>query len=49
MGNKDTSSLAHTMYEYKWYIGCAPKDRRQVIYGKLRADIGKILRAVPVG
>ena len=44
MGNKDTSSLAHTTYECKYHIVFTPKYRRQVIYGKIRADIGKILR-----
>ena len=46
MGNKDTSSLAHTTYECKYHIVFTPKYRRQVIYGKIRADIGKILRQV---
>ena len=44
MGNKDTSSLAHTTYECKYHIVFTPKYRRQVIYGQIRADIGKILR-----
>ena len=44
MGNKDTSSLAHTTYECKYHFVFTPKYRRQVIYGKIRADIGKILR-----
>ena len=44
MGNKDTSSLAHTTYECKYHIVFTPKYRRQVIYGKIRSDIGKILR-----
>ena len=39
MGNKDTSSLAHTTYECKYHIVFTPKYRRQVIYGKIRADI----------
>ena len=44
MGNKDTSSLAHTTYECKYHIVFTPKYRRQVIYGKIRSDIGVILR-----
>ena len=44
MGNKDTSSLSHTTYECKYQIVFTPKYRRQVIYGKIRSDIGKILR-----
>jgi len=41
---KDTNSLAHTTYNCKYHIVFAPKYRRKVIYGKLRTDIGKILR-----
>ena len=40
----DTESLAHTKWNCKYHIVFAPKYRRQVIYGQLRADIGKILR-----
>ena len=40
----DKNSLAHTMWECKYHIVFAPKYRRQVIYGKLKKDIGKILR-----
>jgi putative transposase len=40
----DKNTLAHTMWECKYHVVFAPKFRRQVIYGKLRADIGKILR-----
>ena len=41
---KDTSSLAHTTWNCKNHIVFAPKYRRQVIYGKIKDDIGKILR-----
>ncbi len=41
---KDTSSLAHTTWNCKYHIVFAPKYRRQVIYGKIKDDIGKILR-----
>ncbi len=37
----DKNSLAHTMWECKYHIVFAPKYRRQVIYGKLKKDIGK--------
>ena len=37
-------SLAHTKWNCKYHIVFAPKYRRQVIYGKLRVEIGKILR-----
>ena len=40
----DKNSLAHTKWECKYHIVFAPKYRRQVIYKKLKADIGKILR-----
>ena len=40
----DKNSLAHTMWECKYHIVFEPKYRRQVIYGKLKKDIGKILR-----
>ena len=40
----DTESLAHTKWKCKYHIVFAPKYRRQVIYGKLKKDIGKILR-----
>ena len=41
---KDTNSLAHTKWNCKYYIVFAPKYRRQVIYGKIKNDIGKIIR-----
>ncbi len=40
----NNNSLAHTKWNCKYHIVFAPKYRRQVIYGQLRADIGKILR-----
>ena len=40
----DNSSLAHTKWNCKYHIVFAPKYRRQVIYGKLKGEIGKILR-----
>jgi len=40
----DKNSLAHTMWKWKYHIVFAPKYRRQVIYGRLKKDIGKILR-----
>jgi putative transposase len=41
---KDKNSLAHTVWECKYHIVFAPKYRRQAIFGKIREDIGKILR-----
>ena len=40
----DTSSLAHTKWECKYHIVFAPKFRQQIIYGKIRVDIGQMLR-----
>ncbi|MDT8719770.1 IS200/IS605 family transposase [Clostridium sp. 19966] len=41
---KDTNSLSHTTWNCKYHIVFAPKYRRQVIYGKIKNDIGKIIR-----
>ena len=40
----DIRSLSHSKWRCKYHIVFAPKYRRQIIYRKLRADIGKILR-----
>ena len=40
----DDNSLAHTRWDCKYHIVFAPKYRRQVIYGQIKADIGRILR-----
>jgi putative transposase len=37
-------SLAHSVWECKYHIVWVPKNRRQIIYGKLRKEIGAILR-----
>jgi len=42
--NNDTFSLAHTTWKCQYHIVFAPKYRRKIIYGKLKAEIGKILR-----
>ena len=45
MSNKyDYNSLSHTKWECKYHIVFAPKHRRRVIYGKIKRDIGIILR-----
>ena len=41
---EDRSSLSHTRWNCKYHIVFAPKFRRQAIYGKLKIDIGRILR-----
>ena len=40
----DIESLAHTKYNCKYHVVFAPKYRRQVIYGKIKRDIGVMLR-----
>lgn len=39
----DVNSLSHTKWNCKYHLVFAPKYRRKVIYGKLKADIAKIL------
>ena len=39
-----SSSIAHTTWNCKYHIVFAPKYRRQVIYGKIKGDIGQIIR-----
>ena len=48
MANKpnDDISLSHTRWNCKYHIVFIPKYRRKEIYGKLRSDIGKILRTL---
>lgn len=40
----DIKSLSHSKWNCNYHIVFAPKYRRQVIYGKLKVEIGKILR-----
>ena len=40
----DIQSLSHSKWRCKYHIVFAPKYRRQIIYGKIKADVGKILR-----
>ena len=40
----DTNSIAHTTWNCKYHIVFAPKYRRRVIYGKIKGDIGQIIR-----
>ena len=37
-------SLSHTVWECKYHIVWVPKNRRRIIFGKLRKEIGTILR-----
>ena len=38
------NSLSHTRWNCKYHIVFIPKYRRKIVYGKLRKDIGAILR-----
>ena len=40
----DTNSLTHSKWNCKYHIVFAPKYRRMVIYQKIKADVGVILR-----
>ena len=40
----DTDSLAHTQWNCKYHIVFAPKYRLQIMYGKIKSDIGMMLR-----
>jgi putative transposase len=40
----DFASLAHVRWDCKYHVVFIPKYRRKVLYGKLRAGIGRILR-----
>ena len=40
----DKNSLAHTTWKCKYHMVFAFKYRRQVIYGKVKSDIGQIIR-----
>ncbi len=40
----DELSLSHCKFECKYHVVFAPKFRRQIIYGKIKVEIGKILR-----
>ena len=40
----EVKHTAHSSYRCEYHIVFAPKYRRQIIYGKIKADVGKILR-----
>ena len=40
----DVKSLSHSKWRCKYHIVFAPKYRGQIIYGRIKADVGKILR-----
>jgi putative transposase len=44
--SNDIESLSHTKWRCQYHIVFAPKYRRQIIYGKYKKEIGKILREI---
>ncbi len=40
----DKNSLSHIQWNCKYHVVFAPKYRRQAMYGKIKSDVGKILR-----
>lgn len=44
MSISKNSKLAHTVWECKYHVVWIPKYRKKIIYGKLRLEIGRILR-----
>ena len=40
----DTSSLAHTQWECKYHIVCRLLLDKKIIYGKIKQDIGQMIR-----
>ena len=43
-GNNEIKSTAHSKYRCQYHLVFAPKYRRKEVYGKIRQDIGEILR-----
>jgi putative transposase len=41
---KDWQSQAHVKWECKYHVVFLPKYRRRVLYGRLRREVGRILR-----
>ena len=44
MNEVDVSSLEHTSWRCRYHVVFAPKYRRMEVYGKIKEDIGIILR-----
>lgn len=44
MGRNEVNHNAHSTWRCQYHIVFAPKFRRKIIYGELKADIGQILR-----
>ena len=39
---KDTESLSHSVWDYKYHIVWIPKCRRKVLYGRIRKELGRV-------
>jgi putative transposase len=46
--NNDIESLSHTKWRCQYHVVFAPKYRRQIVYGKYKNEIGKIIREICV-
>ena len=42
----DYESLTHTKWRCQYHVVITPKYRRQIIYGKYKTEIGKIIRTI---
>ena len=47
MSMNDVKSLSHSKWRCKYHIVFALKYRRQIIYGRIKADVGKIVTIPP--
>ena len=43
-GNNEIKTLSHSTYRCQYHIVFAPKYRRKAIYGKIKKDIGELIR-----
>lgn len=43
-GNNEIKTLSHSTYRCQYHIVFAPKYRRKEIYGKIKRDVGEIIR-----
>ncbi len=41
---EDIQSLCHTVWDCKYHVVWIPKYRKKVLYGKLRKEIGPIIK-----
>ena len=43
-GNNEIKTLSHSTYRCQYHIVFAPKYRRKEIYGRIKKDVGEIIR-----